>query len=147
MPSVTGGQTGQIKSLKTNEKYIRHSIKYGLESWTRVWEWSLEVDLNNSIYTFNNWLFYRNFDILNSSQGSAFVVFAACVHKGLIAVLGPKRCPTYSALPTPTTRSSAPTDFKRSARKNAADKHLKPLRPKPHICVVNKTRFLSLDIH
>ena len=52
MPSVTEeGKTGQIKSLKANEKHIRHSIKYGLESWTGVLEWSLEVDFSNSIYT------------------------------------------------------------------------------------------------
>ena len=51
MPSVTGGKTGQIKLLKTKEKYIRQGIKYGLESWTRVLECSLDVDLSNSIYT------------------------------------------------------------------------------------------------
>ena len=52
MPPVTEeGKTGQIKSLKANEKHIRHSIKYGLESWTEVLEWSLEVNLSNSIYT------------------------------------------------------------------------------------------------
>ena len=39
MPLVTEeGKTGQIKSLKANEKHIRHSIKYGLESWTGVLE-------------------------------------------------------------------------------------------------------------
>ena len=44
MPPVTEeGKTGQIKFLKAN--------KYGLESWTGILEWSLEVDLNNSIYT------------------------------------------------------------------------------------------------
>ena len=41
MPSVTEeGKTGQIKSLKANKKHIRHSIKYGLESWSRVLKWT-----------------------------------------------------------------------------------------------------------